>query len=177
MVFVTNLEQNESYTFQEMMKQDNKTELITVMLKEIDDHEIRDHWNLMRRKYIPPECLNPTTGKADIIMSIWLLKRKHFPDVRLMKYKARLCAHGGMQRWGVNYWDTYCPVFNWISVRTLLAVAKIHRLSSQSIDFVLAFTQADLNGVNVFMQLPIGMEVEGEYGYVLKLNKSLYGLK
>ena len=27
------------------------------------------------------------------------------------------------------------------------------------------------------MQLPIGVEVKGEYGYVLNLNKSLYGLK
>ena len=27
------------------------------------------------------------------------------------------------------------------------------------------------------MQLPISMEVEGEYEYVLKLNKSLYSLK
>ena len=69
------------------------------------------------------------------------------------------------------------PVVNWISVRTLLAVAKIYGLSSQSIYFVLAFPQAHLNRVNVFMQLPIGMEFEGEYGYVLKLNKSLYSLK
>ena len=82
-----------------------------------------------------------------------------------------------MQQWGVNYWETYAPVVNWISVRTLLSVAKIHGLSIQSIDFVIAFSQADLNRVNVFMQLPIGMEFEGEYGYVLKLNKSLYGLK
>ena len=48
MVFVTNLEQNESYTFQEMKKQDDKTEFITAMLKEIDDHESQDHWTLMR---------------------------------------------------------------------------------------------------------------------------------
>ena len=156
-----------------MMKQDDKTEFITAMLKEIDDHEIRDHWTLMRWKNIPPECLNPTTVKSDIIMSIWSFKRKRFPDGQLMKYKARLCDHGGMQRWGVKYWETYAPVVNWISVRTLLAVTKIHGLSSQSIDFVLAFPQADLNEVNVFMQLPIGMEVEGEYGYVLKLNKDL----
>ena len=94
-----------------------------------------------------------------------------------MKYKARLCAHGGMQRWGVNYWETYALLVKWISVWTLLSVAKTHGLSRQSIDFLLAFPQADLNGVNVFMQLPIGMEVEVEYGYVLKLNKSLYGLK
>ena len=69
------------------------------------------------------------------------------------------------------------PSSFWISVRTLVAIAKIHGLSSQSIDFVLAFPQAYLNGVNVFMQLPIDMEVEGEYRYLLKLNKSLYGLK
>ena len=43
MVFVTNIEQNESYTFQEMMKQDDKTEFITAMLKDIDDHESQDH--------------------------------------------------------------------------------------------------------------------------------------
>ena len=131
----------------------------------------------MRRKDIPPECLNPTTGKSDIIMSIWSFKRKRFPDDQLMKYKARLCDHGGIKRWGVKYWETHAPVVNWISVRTLLAVAKIHGLSSQSIDYVLTFPQADLNGVNMFMQLLIGMEVEGEYGYVLKLNNSLYGLK
>ena len=55
MVFVTNLEKNDSYTFQEMMKQDDKTEFITAMSKEIDDHESQDHWNLMRWKNIPPE--------------------------------------------------------------------------------------------------------------------------
>ena len=96
MVFVTNIEQNEFYTFQEMMKQDDKTEFITAMLKEIDDHESQYHWTLMRRKDISPECLNPTTVKADIIMLIWSFKRKRFPDGRLMKYKDRLCAHGGM---------------------------------------------------------------------------------
>ena len=75
MVFVTNLEQNESYTFQEMMKQDDKTEFITAMLKEIDDLKSRDHWTLMRRKDILTESLNATTGKADIIMLIWSFKR------------------------------------------------------------------------------------------------------
>ena len=68
MVFVTNIEQNESYTFQEMMKQDDKIEFITAMLREIDNHESPDHWNLMRSKDIPPECLNLNKGKADIIM-------------------------------------------------------------------------------------------------------------
>ena len=37
------------------------------------------------------------------IQAIWSHKRKHFPDGTLNKHKAQLCAHGGMQQWGVNY--------------------------------------------------------------------------
>ncbi len=44
----------------------------------------------------------------------------------------------------------------WASVRLLLVVAKIHGLESKSIDFVLAFPQADLD-VLVFMELPAGV--------------------
>ena len=113
------------------------------------------------------------------IMSIWSFKRKRFPDGSLNKHKARLCAHGGMQTWGQNYWETYAPVVNWASVRLLLAIAKIHNLPSKGIDFVLAFPQAELE-VPVYMELPLGFspQDDGRRGkYVLKLNKSLYGLK
>ena len=43
-----------------------------------------------------------------------------------MKHKARLFSHGGMQQWGVNYWETYSPVVNWISVRHPLAIVSIN---------------------------------------------------
>ncbi len=84
-----------------------------------------------------------------------------------------------MQTWGQNYWETYAPVVNWASVCILLAVAKIHGLSSKSIDFLLAFPQADLE-VPVFMELPLGFDApdsQNQKHYVLQLNKSLYGLK
>jgi hypothetical protein len=58
-------------------------------------------------------------------MSIWSFKRKQYPDGTLNKHKARLCAHGGMQAQGQNYWETYAPVVNWVSICILLAVAKI----------------------------------------------------
>ena len=97
----------------------------------------------------------------------------------LNKHKARICAHGGMQTWGVNYWETYAPVVNWASVRLLLVIAKIHNLPSKSIDFVLAFTQTELE-VPVYMDIPMGFVPEHDIQrrkYVLKLNRSLYGLK
>ena len=87
-----------------------------------------------------------------------------------------------MQQWGDNYWETYSPVVNMLSVRLLLAITKIFKLESKAIDFVLAFPQADLDE-DIWMYLPIGFQVDGETeedserSYVLKLNKSLYGLK
>ena len=94
-----------------------------------------------------------------------------------MKYKARLCAHGGQQEYGINYWDTYSPVVNWISVRLLLIICFMYGLDSQSIDFVLAFPQATLD-IIIYMEVPAGIAVDGcTASQVLKLNKNLYGLK
>eukprot|EP00985_Skeletonema_marinoi_P020725 scaffold12380_cov197-Skeletonema_marinoi.AAC.1 len=118
----------------------------------------------------------PTGKKA--ITSIWSMKRKRLPDGTLLKHKARLCAHGGMQQWGENYWETYSPVVNMLTVRLLLIICKIHKLHSKSIDFVLAFPQADLEE-DIWMQIPQGVTVESEDGEprLLKLCKNLYGLK
>ncbi len=85
-----------------------------------------------------------------------------------------------MQQWGENYWETYSPVVNMLSVCLLLAIAHIHGLDSKSIDFVLAFPQAKID-INIWMEIPEGMEPLGDKSncckYTLKLNKSLYGLK
>eukprot|EP00957_Ditylum_brightwellii_P148690 11320339-Ditylum_brightwellii.AAC.1 len=92
-----------------------------------------------------------------------------------MKHKACLCAHGGMQRWGVYFWETYSPVVNWTTVRTLLAIASIHNLPSKCIDFVSAYPQAKLD-IDIFMELPIGIDLHkgNSKEYVLSLNRSIY---
>ena len=80
-----------------------------------------------------------------------------------------------MQVYGVNYWDTYAPVVNWISIRMMLTISVIHSLYTTSIDFTLAFPQADAD-VEIYMEIPLGCEVpEGDY--VCLLLKNLYGLK
>eukprot|EP00957_Ditylum_brightwellii_P112787 8598693-Ditylum_brightwellii.AAC.1 len=83
-----------------------------------------------------------------------------------------------MQKWGIDFWETYSLVVNWITVRTLMAIAAIHDLPNLSIDFVLAFPQAELDAI-VYMELPIGMDVQHRVtkDYLLRLNKSIYGLK
>ena len=80
-----------------------------------------------------------------------------------MKYKSRLCVHGEMQQWGVNYWETYAPVVNFIHMSSLLPIASIHELASRSIDFVLAFPQSEPD-VDVFMDISLGMGVDVNKG-------------
>ena len=161
---------NDVYTFKEMLKQPDKNEFIKAMMAEIKDHESRQHWVLFKRSSIPKG--------HKTIMAIWSFKRKRYPDGTIYKYKARLCAHGGMQQWGIDFWETYAPVVNWLSVRTLLTLSVVHSWHSRSIDFVLAFPQADLDH-DVFMEFPAGVcsNAGTRKEYVLKLKKNLYGLK
>ena len=160
-------ETNDVYTLSQMLKLDDIKDFVVAMVKEIDDHQSRGHWELVERSSLPKG--------AKTILSVWAFKRKRLPDGTILKHKARLNAHGGMQRWGIDYFETYAPVVNWISVRILLALSIIHNLESKSIDFVLAFPQADLER-DVYMELPYGFEYGHKRQYVLKLKKNLYGL-
>ena len=91
-----------------MLKQPDKYKFVEAMLAETAVHEKRNHWTAMLRNDMP--------AGAKTIFSIWSFKRKRIPDGTVSKYKARLCAHGGMQSWGVDYWETYAPVLHWMSV-------------------------------------------------------------
>jgi hypothetical protein len=140
------------------------------MVKELEDHLNRNHWIIMKRSEI---------GNVKTIKTIWSFKRKRKPDGTIIKYKARLCAHGGMQVHGDTFWDTYAPVVNWMSVRLMLIFSEIHKLHTRSIDFTLAFPQADVK-VDIYMELPLGCtpsDKSDSKDYVLKLVKNLYGLK
>jgi len=160
---------NEVYHLKGMLKQEDKSEFIKAMVNEIEVHQRRHHWELCPRSEVPKDMKT--------IQSVWSFKRKRLPDGTLLKHKARLCAHGGQQQWGVNYWETYAPVVNWASVRLLLALSHIHGLESRSIDFVLAFPQADLETV-VYMEIPYGFDRQyNNEKYVLRLLRSIYGLK
>jgi hypothetical protein len=169
---LTDTGSNKVFTYHQAQKQEDWNDFIIAMEKEIIDHKSRGHWDLVPHSTIP-------LGNK-VIKAIWSFKQKCFPDGRLNKHKARLCAHGGMQRWGENYWETYSSIVNMISVKLLLVIAKIHCLESKSIDFVLAFPQADLDE-DIWMDLPIGFKLIDDPTeapkFVHKLRKNLYGLK
>jgi hypothetical protein len=139
---------NESFTYSQMLREEDHKQFFEAMEVKLADQEFRNYWTLMERKDLP---IGTKT-----IMAIWSFKCKRFPDGTLNNHKARLCAHGGQQTWGQDYWDTCAPVVTWASVCLLLITAKNHGLQSKSINFVLAFPPADLD-VPVYMELPAGV--------------------
>ena len=74
-------------------------------------HEVRNHWTLVKQSDFLRKNLDKN-GKLKTILSIWSFKSKWFPSVELMKHKSSICAHCDMQQWGMEYWETYIPVFD-----------------------------------------------------------------
>ena len=89
MAYASDISDNKTYIFKEMIQQSDKDEFRLAMMKEIQDHEKQEHWDLFPRSNIPGH---------KIILAIWALKRKLFLDGRVNKHKARLFAHGGMKQ-------------------------------------------------------------------------------
>ncbi len=106
---LTDTSSNEVFTYHQAQKQEDWSNFAIAMEKEILNHESCGHWDLVPHTTIPPG--------TKVIKAIWSFDRKRFPDGRLSKHKARLCAHGGMQQWGENYWETYSSVVNMISIK------------------------------------------------------------
>ena len=79
---------------------------------------------------------------------------------------------------GVNYWETYSPVVNWMSVRAMLTLIILRDIHTKSVDFVLDYTQSGVKS-EIFMELPIGFGIEGAHPreWVIRLDKNLFGLK
>ena len=143
------------------------------MNKEVNDFNTRSHWELVPATVI--DELEAKGIKFDVIQGIWSFKRKRTPSGELLKYKSRLCAHGGQQT-SNTYWETFSPVVQWATLRTILSLALIRGWKARSIDFVLAFPQAEMKS-NVFMKIPFGFEVDKPGKWLLKLVKNVYGVK
>jgi hypothetical protein len=91
----------------------------------------------------------------------------------MTKYKAQLCAHGDMQVEGVHFGDTYSPVVQMTTVQILLILSLLLGLTSRSIDFTLALTQAPID-VPTYLNLPLGFFVEvNSSEFVSELKKML----
>jgi hypothetical protein len=104
-----------------------------------------------------------------------MFKLKRDEADAIVKHKARLVAHGFVQRKGIDFDDTFAPVARMEFVRLLFALATQEGWRVHHMDVKSAFLNDDLKEVYVH-QLP-GFAIPGKEGKMLRLCKALYGLR
>jgi hypothetical protein len=109
----------------------------------------------------------------NVVSSVWAFKRKRYPDGSIRKLKARICARGFEQIEGVDYFETFAPVVQWMTVRIILIMTILLNLENKQIDYTAAFMQAPIDH-DVYVEMPKLFQVNGK---VWKLKRALYGLK
>ena len=153
------------------MKQEDKSEFVKAMKKEVDDQTKNGNFSIVERDSIPK-------GKT-ILNAVWQMRRKRDIKTRkIKKYKARLNIDGSKMRKGIDYDDTYAPVATWRTIRLILSLAAAHNWHTRQLDYVLAFPQAPVER-ELYMEIPKGFDVsEGNpKDYLLKIHRNIYGQK
>lgn len=142
------------------------TEWVKAMEKEFQALEENNTWKLTSLPH----------GK-NAVGSRWVYKIKHKPDGTVDRYKTRLVAKGFTQLEGMYYHETFSPVAEMTTVRTILAVANLKGWPLHQLDVNNAFPHGTIDE-EVYMEIPSGFyDADRSKGKVLRLLKSIYGLK
>ncbi len=115
----------------------------------------------------------PETRDLKVISSKWVFKRKRNAAGAVTRHKARLVAQGYVQRYNVDYWETYAPTVAATTLRTFLTVCKLKKLKINQVDVTTAFLYGDIDG-EIYLRPPTAYSTPGQ---VWRLRKSIYGLK
>ena len=174
----------DTMTLKEALQEPDADKFIEAMEKEVEDHVKRGHWKL-----VTTAEMFAAGYKTKPIMLVWSMKRKRNPLGQIVKYKARLCAHGGQTQQGVHYDSTFAPVVTWTTIRYLLIQSLINGWHTRQVDFVLAYPQAKVSH-DVYTILPEKFTVRNnklvldinspspwKQKHKLKLIQNLYGLR
>jgi Reverse transcriptase (RNA-dependent DNA polymerase) len=113
-----------------------------------------------------------------VIPSVWAMRRKRrLVDGSVSKWKARLNVDGSKQIHGMNYWETYAPVAQWISIRSILCLSVVNAWTVKTFDFVQAFPQAP-SEAELYIDIPKGCSIDGDRDeWALKVVNNIHGQK
>lgn len=158
-----NMAYEEPRTYKEAIESGEEKHWRDAIKTEIRSLEDNDTW-----------CVAALPKDKKALTARWVFKKKLLPSGAVDKYKARLVARGYTQRYGIDYDEVYAPVARYETIRCLLAIVSYRQLKTLQFDIETAF----LNGIleeEIYMLAPDGIDCPQDK--VLRLNKSLYGLK
>ena len=120
--------------YHQSMKDPDANGFQKAIIKEVNVHVKRNHWNLIPREQVP-------TGEQ-ILPYAWSLKWNI--DIKynqVSKHKMILNIHGSKQEYAVNLFETSSPVVIWFTINLVLVLYLINGCITCQMDFVLAFSQ------------------------------------
>lgn len=153
----------EPKSYEEALKSPQANQWTLAMQEELENIEKNNTWE---------EIQLPKNRKA--IDSKWVYKVKYDENGIVSKFKARLVARGFTQKFGVDYDEIFAPVVRSQTFRMLLSIAGTRDYTVKHYDIETAFLNGELTE-EIYLKSPPGFKTCS--GKVLKLKKSLYGLK
>lgn len=150
-------------SFSEIENSSNRVKWLEAVQSELDSMVKNKVWNIEKK---------PDNKK--LIKSKWVFVKKTDANGNPVRFKARLVAKGFLQKFGVDYEETYSPVAKLSTLRTVLAVGVKRGYTFYQLDVKTAFLHGELQE-EIYMEVPQGLQTKS--GMALKLIKSLYGLK
>ena len=165
LVFAITPSANEPKSLAEALRRPDAPAWSAAVRAELDNLIGKETWE---------EATLPAGRKA--IGCKWVLKTKTDADGNIVKHKARLVAQGFSQQPGIDFEETFAPVGRSTSLRILLTIAAAHDLEVHQADVEGAYLNAKLDR-EIYMRVPQGYHTAGKATNVLRLKKTLYGLK
>ena len=152
-------------SYKEAILSSNKDKWIKAMEKEVNSLKELNTWTLVDL---------PIKRKA--LKGRWVYKTKLNKDGSIDKYKARWVAKGFLQKYGIDYTETFSNTVKPMAYRLLFILGTYLDWEIEQWDIKSAFTNSPINE-EIYIIQPTGFEDSKSPNKVCRLNKALYGLK
>lgn len=127
-----------------------------------------DEMENMSKMQVWKEVVKSLPPGERAIDTIWVFAKKYDEQGVFLKYKARLVARGFLERFGIDYEETFAPVCRYAVVRLFCAIAASRGWKIFQDDCTAAYLNAWLEK-GKWIKLP-----DGSFAFI---QKALYGLK
>jgi Reverse transcriptase (RNA-dependent DNA polymerase) len=131
-----------SKTTEECMHRNDWSKWKDIMKAELDSLEKRNIFGLV---VLTPKNVNPVGYK-------WVFTIKRNEKNEIMRYKARLVVQGFTQIPGVDYEETYLPVVDAITLRSLISLTITENLQMRLMDVVICYLYGSLDN-DIYMKV------------------------
>jgi hypothetical protein len=160
----------DNFYYHEILKDPDKKQFIQAMKEEIANHNQNHNWKPVLQSTLPSD--------TKFIPSVWAMRRRRrLMDGTIYKWKSRLNVDGSKQVYRINFWETYAPVAQRISIRLIMCMASINKWKIKTFDSVQAFHQAP-SEAELFIDLPKGCQIgEDNSQWCLQVINNIYGQK